>query len=196
MARDVVDSEVVESRDALVAWFEAGCKPDGPFRVGTEHEKIPFYRADHSPVPYGGERGIRALLEEHGAELAGSALGTQKPDRPLTPGRGRPFRSSREAIELSGAPLGGAHGTAIELDRRRPLPPGGQPSRRWLSRSDGPQMVAHRDADAEERYAIMARYMPEGRHARPDMMFRTATVLANRLSSERDMVAKCAWAQR
>src|ERR1700733_13540103 len=54
MARDVVDSEVVESRDALVAWLEAGCKPTGSFRVGTEHEKIPFYRADHSPVPYGG----------------------------------------------------------------------------------------------------------------------------------------------
>ena len=69
MARDVVDSEVVESRDALVAWFEAGCKPDGPFRVGTEHEKIPFYRADHSPVPYDGERGIRALLEGMRAEL-------------------------------------------------------------------------------------------------------------------------------
>ena len=63
MARDVVDSEVVESRDTLVAWLEAGCKPAGPFRVGTEHEKIPFYRADHSPVPYDGERGIRALLE-------------------------------------------------------------------------------------------------------------------------------------
>ncbi len=51
MARDVVDSEVVESRDALVAWLEAGCKPAGPFRIGTEHEKIPFYRADQSPVP-------------------------------------------------------------------------------------------------------------------------------------------------
>ncbi len=63
MARDVVDSEVVESRDALVAWLEAGCKPTGPFHIGTEHEKIPFYRADRSPVPYGGDRGIRALLE-------------------------------------------------------------------------------------------------------------------------------------
>ena len=42
MARDVVDSEIVESRDALVAWFETGCKPAGPFRVGTEHEKVPF----------------------------------------------------------------------------------------------------------------------------------------------------------
>ena len=69
MARDVVDSEVVESRDALVAWLEAGCKPSGPFRVGTEHEKIPFYRADRSPVPYAGEKGIRGLLEGMNAQL-------------------------------------------------------------------------------------------------------------------------------
>jgi len=77
MARDVVDSEVVESRDALVAWLEAGCKPAGPFRVGTEHEKIPFYRADHSPVPYGGERGIRALLEGMRAHLGWEGIEDQ-----------------------------------------------------------------------------------------------------------------------
>ena len=58
MARDVVDGEVVESRDELAAWFEAGCKPSGPFRVGTEHEKIPFYRARLSPVPYAGAKGV------------------------------------------------------------------------------------------------------------------------------------------
>ena len=84
MARDVVDSEVVESRDALVAWLEAGCKPAGPFRVGTEHEKIPFYRADHSPVPYGGDKGIRALLEgmRKPARL-GRHRGWRQSDRPL-----------------------------------------------------------------------------------------------------------------
>jgi hypothetical protein len=64
MARDIVDADPVESRDALVSWLEAGCKPAASFRVGTEHEKIPFYRADLAPVPYEGERGIRALLEE------------------------------------------------------------------------------------------------------------------------------------
>ena len=66
MARDVVDSEVVESRDALVAWLEAGCKPAGPLRIGTEHEKIPFYRADRSPVPYGGDRGHPRAARGHG----------------------------------------------------------------------------------------------------------------------------------
>ena len=58
MARDVADGEIVESRDALAAWFEAGCKHDETLRVGTEHEKILFYRAGHAPVPYDGDRGV------------------------------------------------------------------------------------------------------------------------------------------
>src|SRR5208282_542225 len=68
MARDVVDETPISSRDELVSWIEAGCKPEGPFLMGTEHEKIPFYRADLRPVPYDGrpdlgQGGIRALLE-------------------------------------------------------------------------------------------------------------------------------------
>ena len=42
MARDVSDQTPIESRDELVAWFEAGCKPATDFRLGTEHEKFPF----------------------------------------------------------------------------------------------------------------------------------------------------------
>ena len=51
MARDVADGEIVENWDALAAWLEAGCKRDAVLRVGTEHEKILFYRAGHEPVP-------------------------------------------------------------------------------------------------------------------------------------------------
>ena len=63
MARDQVDMTPIRSRDELVAWFEAGCKPKSTFRVGTEHEKFPFRITDHSAVPYAGSRGIRALLD-------------------------------------------------------------------------------------------------------------------------------------
>ena len=63
MARDQVDMTPIRSRDELVAWFEEGCKPKSEFRVGTEHEKFPFRIVDHSPVPYSGSRGIRALLD-------------------------------------------------------------------------------------------------------------------------------------
>ena len=63
MARDLVDMTPLETRDELVAWFEAGCKPRARYRAGTEHEKFAFTIDGHKPVPYGGQRGIRALLE-------------------------------------------------------------------------------------------------------------------------------------
>jgi glutamate--cysteine ligase len=57
MARDVSDTTPIGSRDELVAWLAAGCKPKASWRIGTEHEKVPFYRSNLQPVPYeGGKR--------------------------------------------------------------------------------------------------------------------------------------------
>ena len=63
MARDQIDMTPIETRDELVAWLEAGCKPPAQFRAGTEHEKFAFTVDDHRPVPYAGQRSIRALLD-------------------------------------------------------------------------------------------------------------------------------------
>ena len=54
MARDQIDMTPIETRDELVAWLEAGCKPKAQFRVGTEHEKFAFIVQGHRPVPYAG----------------------------------------------------------------------------------------------------------------------------------------------
>ena len=51
MARDQIDMTPLQSRDELVAWFEAGCKPASEWRMGTEHEKTPFTLEGHRPVP-------------------------------------------------------------------------------------------------------------------------------------------------
>jgi glutamate--cysteine ligase len=196
MARDVVDSEVVESRDALVAWFEAGCKPDGPFRVGTEHEKIPFYRADHSPVPYDGERGIRALLEGMRAELGWDGIEDRENLIGLYDSNGEGAISLEPGgqFELSGAPLYDAHATAAELDRhlaacRKVADPLGIG---FLTLGMSPKWsLAETPVMPKSRYAIMARYMPKVGTRGLDMMFRTATVQANLdFASEQDMVAK------
>ena len=72
MARDQIDMTPIETRDELVAWLEAGCKPRAQFRVGTEHEKFAFTIKDHRPVPYDGPRSIRALLEGMHTCSAGS----------------------------------------------------------------------------------------------------------------------------
>src|SRR5579863_8100110 len=49
--------------DDLTAWFAAGGKDAATFRVGAEHEKFVFRLGSHEPVPYGGDSGIRALME-------------------------------------------------------------------------------------------------------------------------------------
>ncbi|MEO2037310.1 MAG: glutamate-cysteine ligase family protein, partial [Martelella sp.] len=43
-------------------YLEAGCKPESDFRIGTEHEKFPFFKGSNAPVPYEGERSISAIL--------------------------------------------------------------------------------------------------------------------------------------
>src|SRR6186997_723297 len=57
------ESPIISSRDELAAYLEAGCKPRSDWRIGTEHEKFGFYKKIRAPVPYDGDRGIRALLE-------------------------------------------------------------------------------------------------------------------------------------
>ena len=121
MARDVSDTTPISSRDELVHWLEEGCKPASEFRIGTEHEKFPFYRSDRTPVPYGGDGlgrcGIEVLLQETRAatgwepiEDAGALIGLFDPKVggaiSLEPGG---------QFELSGAPLDTIHQTRDEL---------------------------------------------------------------------------------
>ena len=63
MARDTTDDTPISSIDELAGWMAAGCKPQEKWRIGTEHEKFVFYTDSHEPVPYEGERSIKALLE-------------------------------------------------------------------------------------------------------------------------------------
>ena len=52
----------ITDRRQLVEYLEAGCKPKPDWRIGTEHEKFGYTHEDLRPLPYEGERGIRALL--------------------------------------------------------------------------------------------------------------------------------------
>jgi glutamate--cysteine ligase len=196
MARDVVYGEIVESHDALVAWFEAGCKPTGPFRIGTEHEKIPFYRADLAPVPYEGESGIRALLEGMSAKLGWERISDGGDLIGLHDEHGGAAISLEPGgqFELSGAPFETAHETALELERHLadcrtiadPLGIG------FLSIGMSPKWtLAETPSMPKSRYGIMKRYMPKVGTRGLDMMFRTSTVQANLdYRDEKDMVAK------
>jgi glutamate--cysteine ligase len=196
MARDIIDANSVESRDALVAWLEAGCKPAESFRVGTEHEKIPFYRADLTPVPYEGARGIRALLEGMQQRLGWEAIvdGGNLIGLFDAAGGGAISLEPGGQFELSGAPLETIHQSAAEIDAhlRQARDVGGPLGVGFLALGMSPKWtLAQTPVMPKGRYQIMARYMPKVGTRGLDMMFRTATVQANLdFSDEADMVKK------
>jgi glutamate--cysteine ligase len=75
MARDQVDMTPIETREELIAWFEAGSKPKSQFRIGTEHEKFVFAVEGHNPVPYDGRLGGRVTgLAPRANRAAGMSL--------------------------------------------------------------------------------------------------------------------------
>ncbi len=196
MARDVTDVEPVHGRDDLVAWFEAGCKARDDFKVGSEHEKIPFYLADHSPVPYEGGRGIEALLAGMQARMgwepiedAGKLIGLFDPK-----GGGAISLEPGGQYELSGAAASDIHALAAELAAHLeaahavagPLGVG------FLSLGMSPVWTREQTPRMpKSRYRIMTDYMPKVGTRGLDMMYRTATVQANLdYASEADMLAK------
>jgi len=191
-------SPTISTRDELVAYLEAGSKPETDWRIGTEHEKFGFYRRGHGPVPYDGGRGIRALLEGmkdrfcwEGVVERGNIVALQRPDCPkggvisLEPGG---------QLELSGSPLATVHETHEELMQHlaEAKTIGDELGIGFLGIGFSPKWtLAETPVMPKERYTIMQRYMPVvGRHGL-DMMFRTATVQVNLdFGDEADMVAK------
>ena len=199
MARDVSDTTPITSRTALVEWLEAGCKGAGAeLRIGTEHEKIPFYTDTRGPVPYYcvGERcGVGRLLEGLREATGWEPILDRDALIGLSePGGGAISIEPGGQFELSGAPLPDVHATARELEAHlnalaavarevgiKFLDLGASP--KW-SRAETPIMP-------KQRYRIMAAYMPKVGTLGLDMMFRTATVQANLdFVSEADMVEK------
>jgi glutamate--cysteine ligase len=196
MARDQIDMTPVETRDELVAWLEAGCKPPSQFRVGTEHEKFAFTVDDHWPVPYAGRRSIRSLLAGMAHLLGWEPIMEGENIIGLfdVTGGGAISLEPGGQFELSGAPVDNVHQTASELvahlaqlrEVARPLGIGflGLGMTPNWRREDMPVMP-------KGRYKIMTAYMPKVGTLGLDMMYRTCTVQANLdFSDEADMVEK------
>ena len=201
MAQDDTRSQPVTGRDALVGWFEQGCKADRDLRIGIEHEKIPFYVADRTPVSYAGDAagrrgGIRALLDGlmdggawrpgyDGDQVNGLSHATSGASISLEPGG---------QFELSGAPLRSVHEIRDELaGHLEALKAVAEPHGiGFLTLGASPKWtLAETPAMPKARYRIMEAYMPKVGTRGLDMMFRTATAQANLdYTSEADMVRK------
>jgi glutamate--cysteine ligase len=184
----------ITDRRQLIEYLEAGCKPKPDWRVGTEHEKFGYTHDDLRPLPYEGERGIRALLEGLARQFGWEMI--RENGRPIALQRGRASVTLEPGgqVELSGAPVKTLHETCCEvhehLDQVRAVAAplgigmlglGFQP--KWR-REDIPWMP-------KGRYRIMGAYMPKRGRLGLDMMLRTCTIQTNLdFSSEADMVQK------
>lgn len=188
------NSPIIEKFDDLLLTFQKGMKPKEYWRIGTEHEKFGFYHGSNDTVPYGGENGIRALLEgvQKGNNWAPimegeNIIGLKDGMASITLEPGGQF-------ELSGAPLLSIHETCKEIAAhlktvRAAADPlnigflglGFQPK---TALEDVPMMP-------KGRYNIMKAYMQKVGRLGRQMMFRSCTVQVNLdYSSEIDMAQK------
>ncbi|SEJ27637.1 glutamate--cysteine ligase [Sphingomonas sp. OV641] len=187
------NSPVIESREQLIASFARGEKPKERWRIGTEHEKFVYSRADHHAPSWGEPGGIRALLielQQHGwkpVEEGGNLIA-------LTGADGSVSLEPAGQFELSGAPLDNLHQTCAETGRHldqvkaagEKLGIGFLGLGMWpdKARSELPIMP-------KGRYAIMLRHMPRVGSMGLDMMLRTCTIQVNLdYASEADMAQK------
>lgn len=196
MARDQIDERPLETVDELVGWIAEGEKPRERWRIGTEHEKFPFYKDGFRPVPYEGPKGIKALLDGMQGLLgwepivdAGRIIGLVGPT-----GQGAISLEPGGQFELSGAPLetlfqtcaeGNAH--LMQLSEiAEPLGIG------FLGLGASPKWtLAETPRMPKSRYGIMTAYMPTVGSQGLDMMYRTCTIQVNLdFSSEADMRRK------
>ena len=196
MARDVSDTTPLGARSELVEWIASGEKPRDTWRLGTEHEKIPFYRADSSPVPYQGGQGIRALLEGMQERTGWEPI--IEGDHPIgladEAGGGAISLEPGGQFELSGAPLKTLHETARETAQHLAdaKAVGESLGIGFLTLGMSPLWTrAQTPVMPKARYRIMTDYMPKVGSLGLDMMYRTSTVQVNMdYASEADMVKK------
>ncbi len=188
------NSEPIESDEDLLKFFKASEKPRQKWRVGTEHEKLGFYRDTHQPVPYPGEQGISAVLQGFVEKFGWEPVKEGENTIALLQNGAAITLEPGGQLELSGAPLDTAHDTCRELyGHLRELGElSGPLGIMWLAGGRNPAVPS---ADMpwmpKERYAIMKRYLPTRGTRALDMMVGTGTVQTNLdYASEQDMAVK------
>jgi glutamate--cysteine ligase len=198
-------TNLIENKSDLILWIESGNKPEKDWRIGTEHEKIPFYKKDMSPVSYHGSEGnngIEAILKDLEKNHDWERVVEKSPQGDNTialKGLGKNDGASVSLepggqFELSGAPLLSIHETKQELLQHK---------------HEVTQVTQGLDIDflacgftpdwkleqiplmPKQRYDIMRNYMPKVGTLGLNMMYRSATIQSNLdFSCESDMIKK------
>jgi glutamate--cysteine ligase len=192
------DDAPLETRAQLIGVFEDGCKPVEDWRIGTEHEKFVYRKADFQAPSYTEPGGIRDLLlgmESFGWEpiFETAPDGTENVIA-LKGSDGNISLEPAGQFELSGAPLESIHDTCAESNRHlaqcREI--GDRLGLGYLGLGFWPDKTrAALPVMPKGRYAIMLRHMPRVGDLGLDMMLRTCTIQTNLdYSSEAEMVLK------
>ena len=184
----------IERPEQLAEYLEAGCKPPEDWRIGTEHEKFGYCRDTLKPLPYEGERSVRAMLEglqdrfgwapiREGENIIG--LEKDGANISLEPGG---------QLELSGAPLETIHQPCDEVNEhlRQVREVADRIGVGFIGLGAAP-IWRHEDMPMmpKGRYRLMTDYMDRVGTLGKTMMYRTCTVQVNLdFASEADMVKK------
>ncbi|PIE10194.1 MAG: glutamate--cysteine ligase [Rhodobacterales bacterium] len=184
----------ITSRDQLAAYLEEGCKPKDAWRIGTEHEKFGYCVDTHKPIPYEGERSVRAILEGLRDRFGwapilegGHLIGLEKDGAnvSLEPGG---------QLELSGAPLETIHHTCDEVNThlREVRSVAEEIGVGFIGLGAAPDWTHDQMPQMPKgRYRLMTDYMGRVGTTGTEMMYRTCTVQVNLdFGSEADMVQK------
>jgi glutamate--cysteine ligase len=184
---------LIEGREALIAPMQKGEKPAERWRIGTEHEKFVYRKADRRAPSYDEPGGIRDLLmglTEFGWKPVvegGHVIALSGPD-------GNVSLEPAGQLELSGAPLENLHQTCQETGRHltQVKTIGDRLGLGYLGLGLWPDKTrAELPIMPKGRYGIMLRHMPRVGTMGLDMMLRTCTVQVNLdYASEADMVQK------
>ena len=197
--QDRAPSPPVGSREDLVAWIAAGCKPPERWRIGTEHEKFLFHVDTLKPVAYAGPRGVRALMQSlidrfgwlpimEGDNIIALQAAGRRGRRHRLAGTRRAVRAVRRsrcaACTRSAAETHAHLSNASRSGRRSASAFSASASAPHWTLDEMPRMP-------KQRYGVMTRYMPQVGSRGLDMMYRTCTIQVNLdFADEADMVKK------
>jgi glutamate--cysteine ligase len=188
-------SPLVGSIDDLEATFHSGSKPREDWRIGVEYEKPVVDAKTGEAVPYGGERGIGAILSSlHERFPSWQAVHEGSNVIALEDGRSSITLEPGGQLEMSGQQCDSLHCANEELQRhvREILAVGDALGIRFLGLGIVPTTPLDRIPwMPKQRYRIMREIMGRTGTLGRRMMAQTATVQGNYdYSDERDAVRK------
>lgn len=175
----------------LVGYFQSGCKPESQWRIGTEHEKFAFRKADSSRATY---EDIRYILEQvvarHGWEPiveGDNVVGCLHDGKSIT-------IESGGQVELSGKPLWNLHQTRAELAShlREVRAIAAEIGVRFVGSGTDPASSIEDVAFVpKQRYRILDEYLTDADGYGRELLLNTTSTQVNLdYSSEKDMADK------